>query len=362
MGIKYRLNNILGIAGFVGKEQLAELIAGVDNLAASSKNIMIAPLPTGYNWLGVYNGGKSLMPQSVLDLPQYYSNPSLSKNQITLLAKHIAAKSFENVIFNGFPLYFGSMASQIRQHTKVSKLSVFYHGFPAELTEGSRIKEGFKELISLSGNGVFNKLAFAKKGLALTFEKLFNIKCFELIYENPGPRSAATGGFKDGKWHIGVLVNHSFRKNFHTQVLAALMVDNSIIHVPDDDSLYYLNEEQRKRIVAHGLLPHDRFIELLGTMSFNIHATFSEASGGQVCSESISQGVPCISANTSSFFEYDDYLNKRLVVNGHDDSYNIFLKIKEILPDLKQLSEKCLVYSEYMNKLAHQRMSEFINF
>jgi len=362
MGIKYRFDKILGTVGIIGKERFGEILADVDRLAASSKNIMITALPTGYDWLGVYNGGKSLMPQSVLGIPQYYSNSSLSKSQIAVLAKHIADKSFVNIIFNGFPLYFGNIATQIRQHNKLCKLSVFYHGFTAELSEGAHVKEGFEQLIRLSANGVFNKLAFAKKGLALTFEKLFNIKCFELIYENPPLRATAATKINDGKRHIGVLVNHSFRKNFHTQVLAALMVDNSIIHVLDDSSLFYLEESQKKRIVEHGLLPHDKFIDLLGSMSFNIHATFSEASGGQVCSESISQGVPCISANTSSFFEYDEYLNERLVVNGHDDSYNIFLKIKEILPDLKQLSEKCLVYSEYMNELAHRKMEEFINF
>lgn len=96
-------------------------------------------------------------------------------------------------------------------------------------------------------------------------------------------------------------------------------------------------------------------------MDLNFHVTFSEASGGQVCSESISQGVPCISGYTSSFFDYNTELKKQLIPEGFDDPYLVYLKANEVLKNKETLSVKCMEYSRYLNEVAKERVKEFLN-
>ena len=106
-------------------------------------------------------------------------------------------------------------------------------------------------------------------------------------------------------------------------------------------------------------MEHDTFFQLIGSMSINLHVTFSE-SWGQVLSESISQGVPCLSAYTSSFFDYDEDLKKKLVVNGFDDSWHIFQKIEEVLNNHDDTSKHCLQYAKELNILSKNRREAFL--
>ena len=108
-------------------------------------------------------------------------------------------------------------------------------------------------------------------------------------------------------------------------------------------------------------MSHQEFYNLLGAMTINLHVTFSEGMGGQVCAESISQGVPCLSADTSSFFDYDQDLKTKLVVNGFDDSWHIYNKLEEVLNDREYLSKRCIEYSNFLNELADKRLNDFLS-
>ena len=77
--------------------------------------------------------------------------------------------------------------------------------------------------------------------------------------------------------------------------------------------------------------------------------------------ESISQGVPCLSAYTSSFFDYDDDLKQKLVIDGFDDSWHIYRKIDEVLKDRDAIGKQCIEYAKRLNVLAGERLNEFLN-
>jgi hypothetical protein len=339
------------------KEALNKLVGSLKELRQRSDIAVLSPMPTGYEWLGVYNGGKSMFSEYFIDLPHYYSQSVFNQKELDALAKTIIGLSFKQLYFNGFPAYFESFITKIKNEQPGVKTAVIYHGFPAELSGNKKTQAAVNGMVHLTQQKKLDKIGFAKKGFGLAFQQLYKIPCYELIYYNPEPLTDVKK-INDGKIHVGVLVNNSFRKNFHTQVMAALLIENSIVHVMDNSELAYLESESR--IIAHGHQNHDEFLRLLSTMDINFHVTFSEASGGQVCSESISQGVPCVSGYTSAFFDYDEEMKKAMVVEGYDDPYSIFLKAKEVLAKRDELSKKCLAYSAHLNILAKERVKTFI--
>ena len=340
------------------KAALEALILLLQNLRQKSDVVVFSPAPTGYAWLGVYNGGKSMFPDIFIELPHYYSQSIFNPKELKELAGEIASLRFKQILFNGFPKYFQGLVDDIKAIQSDIVVGVIYHGFPAEISGNETVQATMNALITLIRAKKIQKIGFAKKGFGMAFEKLFGVPSFELIYINPKP----IGNIQkpnDGKNHIGVMVNNSFRKNFHTQVMAALLIKNSVVHVIDASELNYLG--MTERIIAHGPQEHDAFIRLLGSMYLNLHVTFSEASGGQVCSESISQGVPCLSGYTSSFFDYSDDLKKHLVVEGVDDPYFIYLKAEDTLGMHEEIAKKCLLYSTYLNTLAAERIKAFLD-
>ena len=182
----------------------------------------------------------------------------------------------------------------------------------------------------------------------------FSIPSFEIILPNNTIRSEAPKLGADV--NIGCLVNNSFRKNIHNQAMAASMIENATVHLFKNDDLEYLKLPKTK---THELMEHHAFFELIGSMSINMHVTFSE-SWGQVLSESISQGVPCISGNTSAFFDYDEELKAQLVVNGADDSWQIFQKMEEVLANHTEISKSCISYAQKLNLLSKDRLEKFM--
>lgn len=328
------------------------VIDELTNIRRRSDVLSICPKPTGYSWLGVQVASLSLFPDSTFQLPQYYSNQSLSDAQLSQLATLLNELDFRQIVFNGFLPYFGKIIDLLKPEIKIK---VIHHGFLSELSGNTKLIEAFNSLLTYVGNGKICAVGCVKKGLALSLSKLFPIKTFEIIL--PNRRIAESVRSCGNEMNIGVLVNTAFRKNVHNQAVAALMMDKSILHTFHTSDLAYLPQE---RIKYYDLMPHDEFVSLLATMTINLHVTFSEGMGGQVLAESISQGVPCLSAYTSPFFDYDDNLKRKLVVDGFDDSWHIYKKIEEVLKDRDAIARQCLAYAKKLNVLAEEKLNEFL--
>jgi len=335
-------------------DYLCDLVERIQKIRECSDILVLMPQNTGYSWLGVKNATASLFPGASLELPHYYSNCLLDSKQRIQLGEIIRELKFSQLIFSGFLLYFEEIAIPAKKDNTALKVKVIYHGFLAELAQNDIQKTAFSKMIALRQSGVIDELGFVKKGLSLTVNKLYGFYSKEIILKNPLKIEIP----KMPGINIGVMVNSSFRKNLHNMCVAALMVDESNVHVLDKNDILYIPHQER--IIAHGSLQHDIFISLLSQMTINLHITFSEASGGQVCSESISQGVPCLSAYTSSFFDYDDYLKEKLIVQGIDDSWFIFKKIEEVMNDYDEISKRCIQYSVFLNQLSTERVGCFL--
>lgn len=328
------------------------VIDELTKIRRGSEILSICPTPTGYSWLGVQVASLSLFPDCTFQIPQYYSNQSLSDAQLSQLATLLNELNFRQIVFNGFLPYFGKIIDLLKPEIKIK---VVHHGFLSELSGNAKQIEAFNSLLAYARKGEICAIGCVKKGLALSLAKLFQIKTFEIIL--PNRRIAESVRPCGNELNIGVLVNTAFRKNVHNQAVAALMMDKSILHTFRTSDLAYLPQE---RIRYYDLMPHNEFVDTLARMTINLHVTFSEGMGGQVLAESISQGVPCLSAYTSSFFDYDDDLKQKLMVYGFDDSWHIYNKIEEVLKDRDAIAHQCITYAEKLNILAAEKLNEFL--
>ena len=333
------------------KVNLNDYLQQIEAIRKNSDIIAICPTPTGYSWLGVQVATLSLFPNCTFQIPQDYSNQTLTDEQLAAIANAINDLDYQQVIFNGFMPYFSKMICALKSTIAVK---IAYHGFLSELSGNDKQIAAFTAMLEQIKLGRIKCVGCVKKGLAMSLSKLFGIEVHEIIL--PNNKIAGDIVPMSDEINIGCMVNTSFRKNIHNQATAALMVEKSILHVFETQELGYLPQS---RIEYHSLLSHDEFVELLSKMTINLHVTFSE-SWGQVLSESISMGVPCLSAYTSSFFDYDDDLKQKLIVEGFDDSWHIYNKIEEVLKDRDTISRQCIAYAEKLNKLAKEKLNEFL--
>jgi hypothetical protein len=335
---------------------LADLKSQLETLVKTEAILTIFPQNTGHSWRGVKTAGISLFPNSWVEIPHYYSNCLLSEQSQIEFGKLIGELSFEQLVLNGYIPYYRTIVDEAKKVNPKLKVKVVYHGFLAELAGNETQQTFLKMMLEDRRSGKLDGLGFVKKGLAQTFNKMYGFNSKEIILRNPENRKNTP---VDDKLNIGAFVNSAFRKNLHNMAAAAMLCDDSTLHVSNSDELGYL--DQSGRINAHGFMEHSDFVDLLGKMTINLHVTLAESAVGQVCSESISQGVPCISAYTSAFFDYDDELREKLIVDGFEDSWHIYQKIEEVLKDREYLSKRCLEYSAYMNELSAKRLTDFLS-
>lgn len=328
-------------------------IAGVlQSIRVHSDILSICSKPTGYSWLGVQVASLSLFPDCTFQIPQNFSNQLLTDEQLQKLSNLLNELNFKQIVFNGFLPYFGKIIDRINIQTKIK---VVYHGFLSELSGNKKQIDAFNSMLTYVGKNRISAIGCVKKGLALSLSKLYSVPTFEIILPNRCIAESVRNC--DDNLNIGVLVNTSFRKNIHNQAVATIMKENSILHTFRANELSYLPQD---RIKYYDLMSHDEFVDLLSKMTINLHITFSE-SWGQVLSESISMGVPCISAYTSSFFDYDEDLKRKLVVEGFDDSWHIYKKIEEVLKDRESIGRECIAYAKLLNVLSQERLTSFLD-
>lgn len=338
---------------YLESRNLPSEIAGVlQSIRMRSDILSICPKPTGYSWLGVQVASLSLFPDCTFQIPQDFSNQLLTDEQLQKLSNLLNELNFKQIVFNGFLPYFGKIIDRINIQTKIK---VVYHGFLSELSGNKKQIDAFNSMLTYVGKNRISAIGCVKKGLALSISKLYSVPTFEIILPNRCIVESVRNCYDN--LNIGVLVNTSFRKNIHNQAVATIMKENSILHTFRTNELSYLPQE---RIKYYDLMSHDEFVDLLSKMTINLHITFSE-SWGQVLSESISMGVPCLSAYTSSFFDYNEDLKRKLVVEGFDDSWHIYKKIEEVLKDRESIGRECIAYTKLLNVLSQERLTSFLD-
>lgn len=341
------------------KESLNQVILEISNIRDKSSTVAFAPDNTGYSWLGIKNGAIALFPNSIVCLPQNYSNSIFTEKELIELSEKIANLKFNKIIFRGFPFYFEKLIRTIRLENQECEIFVLYGGFYSEFSYNEYACEGYNKIITLAKEKIIDKIGFNKNGLAETTKKLFKVECQQYFNKTIAPLKKSTENPLDIV-KIGVLANHDFRKNIHNQVAGALLIDHSNVYVSKKDKFdYFENHVHRIKNIAD-LLPHNEFIQLIHNMTINMYVSFSE-SWGHVILESLAGGIPCLASNTSSIFDSNEVLANALVVDKFDDSFAIYTKAKSILDNYEEISAESIKHVQNINKLADDMMEHFLN-
>lgn len=336
------------------KKDLNNLLFKIQKIRENSNVLNIQAQPTGYSWLGVYNAGLGLFPHCTVAIPQYYSNQILTDEALTQLGRSIGNLKFEQLIYNGYNTYFSHISKAAIKENASLKVKLIYHGFFAELSGNTTQQRILKQIIDDIHAKKIHKIGFLKRGNAEVFEKIFGIPCQLIFNKNP----ELTEKFETQN-RIGILTNQSFRKNTASQVIAALSLKKYSVSIFETDDYNVFDTDNKLIKLPH--LAHKDFLDSLAKNLINSHVTFSEASGGQVFTESLSMGVPCLTSLTHGYLDDSEELKNALVVNRFDDAWAIAEKMEEIVADRERLSKLGLIYSKQMNQKANELMEKFMH-
>lgn len=277
---------------FRGRDIAVQWQQTADRLAAIRQQSDIVALygsPTGPHWLGIAHATKGLYGAAALELAQSYSSPVFSSDQLRQLCDRIITLKFHRVIVSGFAPYFFDMIEHLAGRCEVQTL---YHGTISEFHDAGQ-QHIMQQLISRARAGQVQELSFVREGLEQVFISLYGLHATHIPLRTPEiPAGIKPIELDRSKIHIGVFGGDTFNKNLHNQVIYALMIPGTIVHVLDHKKFEYLG--MGERIVGHGThLPKEKFLSILGAMTVNLYMSYSE-SWGLVAYESEAMGVPAV--------------------------------------------------------------------
>ncbi len=287
----------------------------------------------------------------VLEVPGVISNDHCDR-----LLQFLDDCGAEKVVINGFPPRIDALSIALAQQLPKIQQYFVYHGSPSQAQfQEDQVVERILELTKLR---VVRKVGFVKSGLAEFFraggypaETVMNI-C-RLPFRPPrsviGP---------DGKIHIGVFAPLIFHKNVEIQLLAALMVPGTIVHMCEEPQLAYL-ENFRRRIVNHGILPRPAFLDLLGAMHASLYVSLVECYPMTVI-ESLASGTVCLTSHSSTLFNTKPALLEALIVREHDNPYAIARQLATVLENREKLVLAGQEHVAELNAVAEARWHQFL--
>jgi hypothetical protein len=327
--------------------ELKRIIERIQEIAKNQEsNLAICIENTHSSYLGVKNATFNLFPNSTIVLPAYYSDILLSEQEFKILTEEIKRHKFKNVIISTLPV---SMNPFLELLTEYENVKVIFHGAFSELSNETIEKQLIK-MIHDTKSGKIKRLGFVKSGLDKWAQKTFGIDCVQLqLKPLKIEKKSLYSENKTTKIKIGIFGNSGFNKNLHNQIAGALAVENSEIHTTIHTG--FENCGFQNRIIVHPLLNHTEFIGLLADMSINLHLSFSEGMGGQIFTESLSIGIPCLTSYNNEYLKFDTYLQNLLTVKQYDNPWEIKKAIESVmLIDRQELSQQIQDYSRHIER------------
>jgi glycosyltransferase involved in cell wall biosynthesis len=273
----------------VSSSEFNSLLEQTAAIRKTSGVIALYGTPTAGNWLGISNATQSVFGKSALPIPQHFSLCRLDRRQIEGFLEQLKQQKFERVVLSGFAPYFLDWIQRLHTYTCVE---ILYHGTISEWHDSSH-REIISALIRMGKRRQIQRFGFVKKGLEEVFATLYGFDAFHQPLPDPViPEQLQKLELDRSKIHIGVFGADTFNKNLHNQVVHALMIPNTVVHVLDSSIFDYL--EYNDRIVGHGThLPREVFLGILASMDLNLYMSFNE-SWGLVVKESETLGVLCL--------------------------------------------------------------------
>lgn len=335
---------------------MQQLLLRLEDIRRQHDHVAICPEPTGGNWLGIYNATRQLFPDSYLAIPQSYSNQVLTDKDLLQLCDRILELNFKNLVINGHPLYFGKIINRCSTGAGL-KIGLLLHGTFSEMGYGIRATEPMRQVLRFLQQDKIHKVGAVRRDVAEFIALNWKYTSINFMYKCDVDQAFATSqGNKEGFIKIGVLGSNNFNKNTHNQVCGALLVPNSQVYVGDAANYSYLGSD---RVIGVGRKDWREFVQTLGAMDINLHISFSE-SWGQITTESLAMGVPCLVAPSTNVLDEDMWLREMLTVNKLDSPAAISASIERVLANRSEIVVRGISYIQQLNEKADRLIQEFL--
>ncbi len=273
------------------------------------------------------------------------------------IAEFIREAGSSVVVIQGIPPGSDRLAIRLRKALPKLRILHVFHGSTAQQTYANEVPF-LQAMIDLVQAGVIDGLGFVKVGMARCLERE-GLPAYPLFNKaNLAAKPPKVLPFTGGAMNLGVFVPTSVHKNINTQVMAALAIPNAVVHVNQPPTGMF--ERYKERLVVHGLLRHDAFLDKLGEMDANLYVTLAECYPMTVI-ESLERGVVCLTSHTSPIFNEHPELRKALVVSELDDPWAIARQVEQAVANRQAIIALAHEHLGHLNRQADAMWKKFID-
>lgn len=270
------------------------------------------------------------------------------------VAAHITAYKPAKILISGYSVGYDLLIEEVKKAAPETRVFAYVHSafiwFDTYMDENPI----FYRFLEQETEGLIEKIGFCKRDVSEYFKRLghnsfFIMNRFELKPERHRRSD-------DGTIRIGVWGQNLWHRNILNQVIAALMVPGSEVHVNQMTRHEFLDKE---RIVVHGLLPKEEFAKVFSSMDINMYVSFTDCFPMTLI-ESMEQGIPCIASDTSDVYSFDPELKESLVVSTIDGPIGISEKIIHVLATYDEVQERIASYLPVLSAEVERSIEEFL--
>lgn len=281
-----------------------------------------------------------------------------------LVAALSAMPRLKQVVIHGVPPGTLRLAGSLRASRPQLRVVFVFHGAPSNTFHVPAESDLLHEVMGAVQRGDVYKVGWVKNGLApLMGGMIGHPGASETVWNFPGlPILIPDGRYSErdaaGRKHIGVLGVGVLMKNIVSQVLAACMLPNVVVHVTEIPGAAYL-ERCASPVVGHGFMDKPVFLHVLSKMDVVMYASISECMP-MVVMEGLALGVPVITSPTSLVYAADPELEAALVVPYYDNPSVLQAYVLKALARRDELARRGRALLDWLHARAGLSWASFL--
>lgn len=334
------------------RKAISSTRGGPELLVNDQENKIITVCHPG--WQGVRSAAEGQSP-NVLLLPD--ASTSDIYRAVALAKQFIPTR----IILNGFWKGYDDFACAIKKELPETLIFYVHHGSFYQFHEDRSMPGVLQRVIQLSRQGVIKRIGFVKDGMPKALNTLgieaYHV-CNKVILDRP---------VREKNWgkpvKVFIAATEHLRKNFHTQLIAALMVEEfDEIHIIGTPDLGYLIESRAPthKIIRHLKLSRNEVLDLIDQSTLVLYVTISECAP-MIPLECFALGVPCITGANHGLFKNDSLLESMLMVDEEDNPNEIVNSINVVKSNYAKIRDRLVEYEINYEQYAQMSISDFLS-